>query len=214
MPKTGVVLNNSAKNATSTLGGTVTGNSRVAAKAASLIVNELTLAPTKLQGKVEVLEQKAAVVIANPNGITCDGCGFVNASRVTLATAKPQFSAGQLSSLIVYKGPLSVTGGKVDVSGVDYFDLLGSSVKITTALKGNKILISAGDHVFDYGNSSVSSGFILDENIITPSLETSALGGVQGNNIRIISTGVNRGVNLSGDIKGLTVDINTDGETE
>lgn len=213
VPRTGVILNNSAQNATSAIGGTVKGNSKLQGGPASLIVNEVTSVKTKLQGKIEVLGQKAAVVIANPNGIACDGCGFVNASRVTLATAKPQFSEGQLTSLLVYKGALSVSGSKVDVSAVDYFDLVGSNVKINTAIKGNNVLISAGNHIFQYGTSSSDGAINFDSPVLTPAIETSALGGVTGNNIRLISTGKGRGVNLSGNLAAETINIKTDGNT-
>lgn len=213
VPRTGVILNNSAQNATSAIGGTVKGNSKVQGYPASLIVNEVTSAKTKLQGKIEVLGQKAAVVIANPNGIACDGCGFVNASRVTLATAKPQFSEGTLSTLSDSRGPLSIAGSRVDVSGVDYFDLVGSNIKITAAITGNNVLISAGDNNFDYRTSTATSSQNFDGNVlVAPALETSALGGITGNNIRLIAMGKDRGVNLSGQLNGGQVTIATEGD--
>ena len=34
--------------------------------------------PSRLKGYVEVAGKKADVVIANPSGIQCDGCGVIN----------------------------------------------------------------------------------------------------------------------------------------
>lgn len=211
--KTGVILNNSAKNATSVIGGAVKGNTKVQTRAASLIVNEALFATSYLLGKVEVLGQKADVVIANPNGISCNGCGFVNASRVTLATAKPNFANGQLASFTVNRGTLTVSGNKVDVSNVDYFDLVGSGIKVNTSINGKDILVSAGAQVFEYGPSKVTAPSTLASIgpvIAVPSIETSALGGISGNNIRLISSGKHHGVNLSGQLTGYAVDVKAD----
>ncbi|MBV4413114.1 filamentous hemagglutinin N-terminal domain-containing protein [Enterobacteriaceae bacterium YMB-R22] len=92
--KKGVILNNSHKNVQTETGGMVAANPWLARGAASVILNEVNARdPSKLGGYIEVAGQKAQVVIANPAGITCDGCGFINASRATLttvpATARP-----------------------------------------------------------------------------------------------------------------------------
>lgn len=59
---------------------------------------------SELKGRLEVFGNKAGVMIANPNGITCDGCGFINTPSVTLTTGKPQFDKqGALDALEVKK---------------------------------------------------------------------------------------------------------------
>ena len=57
---------------------------------------------------MEVAGKKADVVIANPSGIQCDGCGVINAGRTTLTTGKVEVENGQLKG---YR----VKGGKVTV---------------------------------------------------------------------------------------------------
>ncbi|MGV7830005.1 two-partner secretion domain-containing protein, partial [Mycobacterium kansasii] len=45
---------------------------------ARIIVNQVTsTSPTTIQGYTEVAGQRAEVVIANPNGITVSGGGFI-----------------------------------------------------------------------------------------------------------------------------------------
>ena len=39
-----------------------------------------------LDGTIEVFGGGAGLIIANPNGITCDGCAFTNVNRVDLVT--------------------------------------------------------------------------------------------------------------------------------
>ncbi len=83
----GVILNNNTTFSEATLGLMTAGNQNLAGRPASVILNEVTSAsPTVLRGIVEVAGTPAQVVIANPTGISCQGCGFVNASRATLFT--------------------------------------------------------------------------------------------------------------------------------
>ena len=59
---------------------------------ANVIVNEITSHnPTNMNGFIEVAGHKASVVIANPNGITVDGGGFINTDRAVLTTGKPEY---------------------------------------------------------------------------------------------------------------------------
>ena len=84
----GTILNNSATNGTATLGSTaVTGNSNITGSEASLILLQVTgTSGSDLGGTIEIFGGEAGIIIANPNGITCDGCGFTNVNRVDLVT--------------------------------------------------------------------------------------------------------------------------------
>lgn len=63
--------------------------------------------PSQLRGYLEVAGQRAQVVIANPWGITCSGCGFINTQQATLTTGTPQLNAqGELTGY-------QVAGGRV-----------------------------------------------------------------------------------------------------
>jgi filamentous hemagglutinin len=77
------------------LGGQVGANPNLSGRTASLILNEVTRTgnafASRLAGPLEVFGAPAALVIANPNGITCAGCGFVNTAQLTLTTGLPQF---------------------------------------------------------------------------------------------------------------------------
>ena len=85
----GTILNNSATSGTATLGGTaVTANSNIPAGGeASLILLQVTgTSGSDLDGTIEVFGGEAGLIIANPNGIECDGCAFTNVNRVDLVT--------------------------------------------------------------------------------------------------------------------------------
>jgi filamentous hemagglutinin len=67
----GLVLNNALQSTNSVLAGTIQANANLQGSAANIIVNEVTGSNrTNLNGMLEVAGPQAAVIIANPNGIT------------------------------------------------------------------------------------------------------------------------------------------------
>ncbi len=92
VPEKGAILNNSYTMSQTQLAGYVQGNANMAQGPAKIIVNRVTSAnPTAMNGFVEVAGNRADVIIANPNGITVNGGGFINTSRAILTTGKPEF---------------------------------------------------------------------------------------------------------------------------
>ena len=70
----GLILNNSPGATQTQLGGWIGGNLQIGPTAARIILNEIVTAnPSQLLGTIEIAGRRADIVIANPNGITCDG---------------------------------------------------------------------------------------------------------------------------------------------
>ena len=100
----GTILNNSASDGTATLGGTaVTAHPNISdGGEASLILFQVTgSSGSDLKGTIEVFGTEAGVIIANPNGIDCDGCGFINTNRVDLVTGTSNFSGDDLTGFSI-----------------------------------------------------------------------------------------------------------------
>ena len=83
----GVILNNSLSGGSALLGSGVAANPNLVntgngqnGRSAQTIVNEVSQSgpPSLLAGTIEVFGAPASVIIANPNGITCNGCGVLN----------------------------------------------------------------------------------------------------------------------------------------
>ena len=86
----GLILNNALEAGISQLGGALDRNARLNGRAADLVLNEVTgVGRTSLTGFTEMFGHAADYILANPNGITCDGCGFINIPRATLGTGVP-----------------------------------------------------------------------------------------------------------------------------
>src|SRR3546814_4066929 len=81
VPNNGVVLNNVTRDPISRqsqLAEQVTSNLNLD-RAAKVILNEV-VGPNRsvLSGYTEVVGSAANVIVANPYGVTCTGCGFIN----------------------------------------------------------------------------------------------------------------------------------------
>ncbi|MFS2097307.1 filamentous hemagglutinin N-terminal domain-containing protein, partial [Pseudomonas sp. Pseusp11] len=78
----------------------------------------------------EVAGQSARVIVANPYGISCNGCGFINTPRVTLTTGKPVLDNGRLDRFQVDQGSVSIDGAGLNANNVDRFEIITRSAKI------------------------------------------------------------------------------------
>ncbi|WP_238145825.1 filamentous hemagglutinin N-terminal domain-containing protein [Burkholderia gladioli] len=163
----GLILNNSLMSGTSLTGGDVRANPNLAGRVASVIVNQVSSTGSAyaslLNGPLEVFGAPAAVVIANPNGITTRGTGFTNTIGVTLSTGAPQF-LGELGGArsgfdearaigydvrgghLQIEGNAGVNGPGAGIEGtVGTIDLIGETIGVNAPLyAGTRINVIAG----------------------------------------------------------------------
>ena len=197
----GAILNNASAPTNTQLGGYVAGNPWLAKGEAKIILNEVNSRdPSKLNGYIEVAGKKAQVVIANPAGITCDGCGFINANRATLTTGTPIINNGNLDGYNVTQGTITVQGKGLDSSQQDYTDIIARSVDVNAGLWANELSVVAGknkvsadtQHIEKLGSNDVDSPQF--------SVDVAALGGMYANSIRLVGTENGVGVRNAGTI--------------
>ncbi|MGQ5835188.1 DUF637 domain-containing protein [Serratia sp. IR-2025] len=196
----GAVLNNATHGGKTQLGVEIysaQGNTYLKGKPAELIINEVIGGSrSELQGKLEVFGNKANVMIANPNGITCDGCGFINAPGVTLTTGKPQFDKqGALEALEVKKGGVTIGGKGLDGSGADYVDIISRATELNGKINAQNLSLTQGTNRISFKDGSIKP--IAGEGA-KPQLavDTKALGGMYANKIRLVANEDGVGVNL------------------
>ncbi|WP_038929059.1 filamentous hemagglutinin N-terminal domain-containing protein, partial [Yersinia pestis] len=93
----GAVLNNATSAGNSILAGQLAANQNLNGQAASIILNEvISRNPSLLLGQQEIFGMTADYILANPNGITCNGCGFMNTNRESLVVGNPLIEQGSL----------------------------------------------------------------------------------------------------------------------
>ncbi|MGO7898193.1 hemagglutinin repeat-containing protein [Rhizobium ruizarguesonis] len=210
----GLILNNyKGEVGTSNLGGLTPGNPNLNTSGpASVILNEITSGNrSALNGPTEVFGGRADVVIANPNGITCDGCGFINTPHATLTTGAPQIGAdGKLNGFIVNGGDVTIgpNGGNFAAGpgAVDLFDIVSRAVHVNGPVYGKDLRVTAGASNFDYatGNSQALAPISG-----TPeyAIDGAALGAMQADRIKIVVTEKGAGVRMSGNLAANTNEL-------
>jgi filamentous hemagglutinin len=201
---TGVILNNSNQDLQrSQLGGLVQGNANLGNSGpASVILNEVTGSNRSLlQGALEVHGGPANVVIANPNGLTCDGCGFINTPRVTLSTGTPELSPdGSLSGLNVNGGDIRIGRNGADLGSVNIFDIVSRTIAVDGPVRaGGQLNLVAGRNSYAY-QSGLITPLESDGDEPAIAIDSSLLGGMYAGSIKVISTEQGAGVKMSGDM--------------
>ncbi|NDC62381.1 MAG: filamentous hemagglutinin N-terminal domain-containing protein, partial [Betaproteobacteria bacterium] len=143
--RNGAILNNSRTNTQTQLGGWVQGNPWLATGSARIILNEVNSSnPSHLNGWIEVAGSRAQVITANPAGITCDGCGFINATQSTLATGTPVVNQGNLDGYRIQGGQVQIQGLGMDGRQADALTILTRSAEINAALWAKRLTIVTG----------------------------------------------------------------------
>lgn len=205
----GVILNNSGKNAVSVLGGALYTNPNMAGKTeASLILGEVTgVNRSNINGFTEVHGRKADYVLANPNGITCSGCGFINVNRVTLTTGRPEIENGFLKNLNVQGGDVTIGSAGVSAENLSYFEIISRTAKLQGQINANDLSVVAGRNDYDYQTKQVRAK--VDNGDLKPelSIDATSLGSIYAGRIKLISTEAGVGVNVPNSIYADASDI-------
>ncbi|HAI2207904.1 hemagglutinin repeat-containing protein [Escherichia coli] len=209
--KEGLILNNATDKLNQTqLGGLISGNANLkAGKEAKGIINEVTGGNrSQLQGYTEVAGKAANVMVANPYGITCNGCGFINTPQATLTTGKPVLDAsGNLQALDVKKGSITIEGQGLDASSSDALSIISRATEVNAAIHAKDLKVVAGaNRVGTDGSVQAQQG---EGNAPTVAVDTGALGGMYANRIHLVSSEKGVGVNL-GDLNARQGDITLD----
>ncbi|MCU6669133.1 filamentous hemagglutinin N-terminal domain-containing protein [Enterobacteriaceae bacterium H4N4] len=196
--KEGLIFNNSSSATNTVLGGQIAANPNLAGGTAKVILNEVTsLNASTLNGLMEVAGDSAHLIIANPNGITTQGGGFINAKKATLTTGTSTVRDGALSGY-------SVNGGTITVAGLQSespTEILARSVKVIGAIEVSELSIVAGNNNID-ANGKVTSQAMASGNASSYGVDVSRLGGMYADRISLISTESGMGVRNEGTIAG------------
>ena len=216
----GAILNNSRTNVQTQQGGLITGNPYLARGEAKVILNEVNSSdPSVLKGYVEVAGKKADVIIANPSGIHCEGCGIINSNRATLTTGKPQIKNGNLESFVVEKGKVKVSGKGLDNSRVDYTEIIARETQVNAGLWSKKeAKVITGKNTVKQLETSADLQIIhnnqplADEPRPQVAVDVGELGGMYSGKIHLIGTETGVGVHNAGHIGASAETLKIDSE--
>lgn len=198
VPEKGAILNNSYTLSKTELAGYVQGNANMAQGPAKIIVNQVTSGnPTTMNGFLEVAGHKADVIIANPNGITVNGGGFINTARAILTTGKPEYdNKERLKDFrIDNDATILITGNGLNGKKADTLELYTRAAEIKAAIFGNTVHVTTGANVIDTNTGKVTA---IEGKGKKPeiAIDVKDLGGMYAGRIFLI-----------GNEKGLPIDI-------
>ncbi|WP_099139523.1 hemagglutinin repeat-containing protein, partial [Xenorhabdus mauleonii] len=219
--KRGAILNNSAVMTSTQLAGMIQGNPRLDPNKAParFIINEVNSdKPSQLQGFLEVAGGRAQVIVANPSGIVCNGCGTINAGRMTLTTGKPQLNAdGSLAGYQVERGMVSIEGGGLNGDprhDTGYVDILARAVKVNAGIwaKEELAVVAGRNHISSDGKTVTPLS--PDSKAPELAIDMGQMGGMYSGHIRMIGTEAGVGVrNKGGHLQaGKTLTVSSEGK--
>ncbi len=213
----GAILNNSKVIGISQLGGVVYANPNLN-KTADIILNEVgSTNRSVLTGALEVFGKNAAVVIANPNGIDCNGCSFINTSRLSLITGNANITNGQVTSFNINNDLSSdFVIGELGLyaNNTDSVNIVSRAIKLRGELQAKQDLaLKQGNDYYDYITGEVKSN--TDASPVKFAIDASHLTNISAGIINIIVTEKGAGINMveSDIIADLSkIDITADGD--
>ena len=214
VPDKGAILNNSYTLSKTELAGYVQGNNNMAERPAKIIVNEVTgTGSTSMDGFLEVAGNRADVVIANPNGITVNGGGFINTGKAFLTTGKPVYDGeDHLQRFDITGGDILIEGKGLGGKETGSLAILSRAVRINAGIWAKDLHITTGANTVDAKTLEASA---IEGKGGRPAfaLDTAAIGGMYAGRITLVGTEKGLGVNNSGTWSAednLTLDWNGD----
>ena len=201
----GTILNNSASDVNHSTHGSIAKNNNLTNGSASVILNEVTSNKmSNLQGFIEVNGQKADVVIANPNGITCSGCSFINTNKAVLTTGQVNLSdTGAIDSYTVTQGKITIGDKGMDAS-TNYAALLADAIAINGSVTAANATLGAGNFTFDNKTGKIATlgktATVMQMIFPEYSIDISNLGGIKANSISMVGNTLGLGVRNKGTI--------------
>ncbi|WP_254379799.1 hemagglutinin repeat-containing protein [Pantoea ananatis] len=217
----GAILNNSAVMTSTQMAGMIQGNPNINPNgaAARVILNEVNSNnPSQLRGYMEVAGGRAQVIVANPSGIVCNGCGTINAGRMTLTTGKPQLNAdGSIAGYQVERGVVRIEGGGLNGDSrhdTEYVDVLARAVEVNAGVWAKeKINVVAGKNTVSADGNTVTPSSGQDGAKPELAIDMGDMGGMYSGQIRMIGTEAGVGVrNQGGQLQaGKTLTVSSEG---
>ena len=225
----GVVINNSLQGGTSaaTAAGAIPANSNFSGASASIILNEVTsTARSNLLGVTEILGDDASYILANPNGITCDGCGFIrtpttagdagNLSEVILSTADTLSVGNALDSLTISINSVAdivIGPGGLDAETVDIVTLFTRRLTVDGPLNAGtgqlQALLGTGALNFDAAQPQkrTLNATQSNDNAVSVAIDASLAGAMNAGQIYIMATENGVGVSVDSSLAASAGDV-------
>ncbi|MBQ9724971.1 MAG: filamentous hemagglutinin N-terminal domain-containing protein [Neisseriaceae bacterium] len=189
-----VIINNARKAANTHTAGWINGNPNLARGEAKIIVNQVNSNdPSKLNGYIEIGGKQAELIMANPNGISVNGGGFINANKVKLVSGSVKFDDGEVKGFSVdNKNSVAINGKGMDASNTEYTQIISAASKINAEIyaNNNEVQINAVSGSVDENGKGKNQGQVA--------VDVANLGGMYAGKITLVGNEKGFAVNNRG----------------
>lgn len=160
----GLILNNATEYTKTQLGGYIDRNMFLAGNGARVILNEVTSSRASvLNGYLEVAGHKASVVIANANGISVNGLGFINTDNVTLASGAVTNWADGNMRFADNKNDIYIAGDGLNGQNPNKLSLVGNNITNNASeVYANELYISADGLLSNTGKIAATENAVIE----------------------------------------------------
>ena len=209
-----------------TIGGLVTANANlVSSGSAKTILNEVTSTNiSRLLGYTEIAGTRADLILANPNGIACAGCGFINTAKLLMVGGSSNFdSSGNLGFNLkeqanpnLYVPLITIDGLGLDVTRTSATEIIASSVKLLSSIYGSdstSVTIKTGEGRYGYDSKAIMGDNVKNNTDAVFAIDASNLAKIQAGQVFLIATKNGVGVNMAAEIlasQSVNIDANGD----
>ena len=208
----GAIINNARKDTATQTGGVVSGNPHLAKGEADLVINQVRgQSPSNLQGTIEIAGKKADVIVANPAGIMVNG-GFINAGKVHYTAGQAEIRQGKPVQYSAEGGVINIAPGGLNAQNHDYTTLLARQIKINGAIhgEGSQIDLITGNNTL-HADGTIEPHDKAGSSPVRLAVDSSALGGMYANRIRLIGTEKGVGVHHAGKLQTDALELSLPG---
>ncbi|CFV33442.1 hemagglutinin repeat-containing protein [Yersinia pseudotuberculosis] len=209
----GVIFNNATENGTKG-GVTYNANQKLNGSPARVILNEVAgINASVLAGHQDIVGMPADYILANANGISCQGCSFSpEFKNVTLAVGKVNVDNGDLRSIntLGNTNSLNISTGQNDIVIADALALISPVINTSghIKVKGDADFI-AGQNTYHIEKDKIPHVEAGDSEIKT--IDGYYLGSISANRINLVDTREDNNINLFSDVTAEETEVVTYG---
>ncbi|NGE24435.1 filamentous hemagglutinin N-terminal domain-containing protein, partial [Klebsiella pneumoniae] len=126
---------------------------------AGVILNEVVSRnPSLLLGQQEVFGMAADLILANPNGISCQGCGFINTNNAGLIVGNPLIENGMISAYSTLDNTSSLTIGNNGITTGKVLDLVAPAINADGEIRAVALNVITGNNTVSADMQTISAG--------------------------------------------------------
>ncbi|MGI3086144.1 hemagglutinin repeat-containing protein [Yersinia pseudotuberculosis] len=209
----GVIFNNSTENVMKD-GVAYNANQKLNGSPARVILNEVMgINASVLAGHQDIVGMPADYILANANGISCQGCSFApEFKNVTLAVGKVNVENGDLRSIntLGNTNSLNISTGQNDIVISDALTLISPVISTNghIKVKGDAEFI-AGQNTYHIEKDKTPRVEAGDSEIKT--IDGYYLGSISANRINFLDTRKDNNINLFADVTAEETEVVTSG---